>query len=249
MARAKCPNCATETNSDSAFCQACGAPLAVPATARGLPGGPPRRAERRPLTVLFCDIVGSVSLANTLDPEDMMHVLEVFRTSCDDIIAHHGGYVAKYMGDGVLAYFGYPSADEEDASHAVRAALALQRAMGSLPLPDGITCQARIGVATGLVVISDLVSRGEVREVGVVGETPNLAARLQGAAPAGRRNRRRGDAADYRRTVHLPTAGAIDAEGVRHSGAGLRGARCDRVRQPLPGAGRKRAHAHLRPGS
>jgi class 3 adenylate cyclase/tetratricopeptide (TPR) repeat protein len=185
MPRTECPNCAAETDSESAFCQACGAPLTVAAIARGLPGGSPRRAERRPITVLFCDIVGSVSLTNALDPEDMMHVLEVFRTSCDDIIARHNGYVAKYMGDGVLAYFGYPSADEEGASHAVRAALALQGAMASLPLPDGITCQARIGVATGLVVITDLVSRGEMREVGVVGETPNLAARLQGAAPAG----------------------------------------------------------------
>jgi len=134
---------------------------------------------------LFCDIVGSVSLANTLDPEDMMHVLEVFRNSCDDIIGRNNGYIARYLGDGVLAYFGYPSADEEDASHAVRAALALQGAMAGLPLPNGIACQVRIGVATGLVVIGDIVSRGEFREVDVVGETPNLAARLQSAAPAG----------------------------------------------------------------
>ena len=185
MARAKCPNCATEAESEAAFCPACGASYALPAPAGGTAGGAARRAERRPLTVLFCDIVGSVSLANTLDPEDMMQVLQAFQSSCDDIIARHGGYVAKFLGDGVLAYFGYPSADEEDASHAVRAALTLQSAMGSLPLPNGITCRARIGVATGLVVINDLVSRGEVREIGVVGETPNLAARLQGAAPAG----------------------------------------------------------------
>src|SRR5580698_6505145 len=185
MARAKCPNCATETDSESAFCQACGTPLAVAAIPRGLAGGAARRAERRPITVLFCDIVGSVSLANMLDPEDMMHVLEVFRNSCDDIIGRHNGYIARYLGDGVLAYFGYPSADEEDASHAVRAALALQGAMGSLPLPNGIVCQVRIGVATGLVVIGDIVSRGEIREGDGVGETPNLAARLQSAAPAG----------------------------------------------------------------
>src|ERR1700730_2630677 len=167
MARAKCPNCAAETDFESAFCQACGTPLAVSAMARGLPAAAPRRAERRPITVLFCHIVGSVSLANTLDPEDMMHVLEVFRSSCEDIIGRHNGYVARYLGDGVLAYFGYPSADEEDASHAVRAALALQGAMGSLPLPNGIACQVRIGVATGLVVIGDIVSRGEIREVDV----------------------------------------------------------------------------------
>jgi class 3 adenylate cyclase len=184
MARAKCPNCATETDFESAFCQACGTPLAVPAIPRG-PVAAPRRAERRPITVLFCDIVGSVSLANTLDPEDMMHVLDVFRASCDDIIARHSGYLARYIGDGMLAYFGYPSADEEDASRAVRAALALQAAMESLPLPNGIKCQVRIGVATGLVVIGELASRGETREVDVVGETPNLAARLQSAAAAG----------------------------------------------------------------
>src|SRR5665213_3541631 len=185
MARPKCPNCAAETDFESAFCQACGTPLAVPAISRGLPAAAPRRAERRPITVLFCDIVGSVSLGNTLDPEDMMHVLEVFRMSCDDIIARHNGHVARYIGDGVLAYFGYPSADEEEASRAVRAALALQAAMGSLPLPNGIRCQVRIGVATGLVVIGDLVSRGEIREIDVVGETQNLAARLQSAAAAG----------------------------------------------------------------
>src|SRR6202050_405319 len=126
MARAKCLNCATETDSEAAFCPACGTPLAVP---RGPSAAALRRAERRPITVLFCDIVGSVSLANTLDPEDMMHVLEVFRNSCDDIIGRNNGYIARYLGDGVLAYFGYPSADEEDASHAVRAALALQGAM------------------------------------------------------------------------------------------------------------------------
>src|ERR1700754_5076106 len=111
MARGECPNCAAETDSDSAFCQACGASLT--GIAKGLSGGSQRRAERRPLTVMFCDIVGSVSLANTLDPEDMMHVLDVYRKSCDDIVARHHGYVARFIGDGMLAYFGYPSADEE----------------------------------------------------------------------------------------------------------------------------------------
>jgi class 3 adenylate cyclase/tetratricopeptide (TPR) repeat protein len=183
MARPKCPNCATETDFESVFCPVCGTPLA--ATPRALPAAAPRRTERRPLTVLFCDLVGSVALANTLDPEDMMHVLDVFRRSCEGIIARHNGYAARFIGDGVLAYFGYPSANEEDASHAVRAALALRGAMANLPLPNGITCQVRIGVATGLVVISDLLSRGEIREVDVIGETPNLAARLQSAAPAG----------------------------------------------------------------
>ncbi len=141
--------------------------------------------ERRPLTVLFCDMVGSVALANALDPEDMLQVLDAFRTACDDLITRHRGFVAKFLGDGVLAYFGYPNADEEDAAHAVRAALALRSAMESLPLPDGITCQARIGVATGFVVINDLITRGKVHEIGVVGEAPNLAARLQSAAPVG----------------------------------------------------------------
>jgi len=184
MFRVKCPNCGAEAAPEAAFCPGCGAPLALPAAA-ARPNAPARRAERRPITVLFCDIVGSVSLAHALDPEDMLHVLEVFRASCDDIIARHGGYVASYVGDGMLAYFGYPSANEEDASNAVRAALALQKAMGNLPLPDGIACQSRIGVATRLVVINDLVSRGEIREVGIVGETPNLAARLQAAAQPG----------------------------------------------------------------
>ena len=183
LARMKCPTCAGETDSNARICSVCKAPLSLLAAER--PESAPRRTERRPLTVLFCDMVGSVALANTLDPEDMLQVLDAFRTMCDDVITGNGGYVAKFLGDGVLAYFGHPNADEEDASHAVRAALALRGGMEGLPLPEGVSCQARIGVATGLVVINDLITRGQVREVGVVGEAPNLAARLQSAAPAG----------------------------------------------------------------
>ena len=180
LARVTCPTCAAETDRNAEICSVCKSPLAAERRE-----GERRRAERRPLTVLFCDLVGSVALANALDPEDMLQVLEAYRSMCDDVITKNGGYVAKFLGDGVLAYFGYPNADEEDAAHAVRAALALRAGMDSLPLIDGVTCRARIGVATGLVVINDLVTRGELREVGVVGEAPNLAARLQSAAPVG----------------------------------------------------------------
>jgi class 3 adenylate cyclase/tetratricopeptide (TPR) repeat protein len=140
-------------------------------------------AERRQLTVMFCDLVGSTALASRLDPEDLREVLAAYRTAVDEVVATFGGYVAKYMGDGVLAYFGYPQAHEHDAERAVRAGLALSHRIGRLQ--SGATALAsRIGIATGLVVVGDLVGSGEAQERGVVGETPNLAARLQDMAPA-----------------------------------------------------------------
>ena len=142
----------------------------------------PRSAERRQVTALFCDLVDSVSLTVRLGAEDMMHVVDVYLSACDDIISGLGGTITQYMGDGVLAYFGYPRANEDDAANAVRAALALREAVGRLALFPGLTLQLRIGIATGQVVVSDLVGRGKERH-GVVGETPNLAARLQSAAP------------------------------------------------------------------
>jgi class 3 adenylate cyclase/tetratricopeptide (TPR) repeat protein len=184
MAIPQCPRCARDITPDAAFCMGCGLPLAAAKTVPAAPSTPARRAERRQVTVLFCDLVESVSLSLTLDPEDMMHVLDVFQASCDDIIAQHGGYLAKYMGDGVLAYYGYPRANEEDAANAIRAALDLRAAIRRLDLPRQISLQSRVAIATGLVVINDLVSRGTVLEAGVVGETPNLAARLQAITPA-----------------------------------------------------------------
>jgi len=137
-------------------------------------------AERRQLTVMFCDLVGSTALSARLDPEDMREIIGAYHRCCAEQITRAGGFAAKYMGDGVLAYFGYPQAHEDDAERAVRAGLALIGAVGQLRDPEPL--QVRIGIATGSVVVGDLVGSGEAQERGVVGETPNLAARLQALA-------------------------------------------------------------------
>jgi class 3 adenylate cyclase len=139
-------------------------------------------AERRQLTVMFTDLVGSTALSTKLDPEDMRSVIGAYHKCVAETVARFDGFVAKYMGDGVLVYFGYPRAHEDDAERAVRAGLALVEAVPKLATNTGSPLQARIGVATGLVVVGDLVGSGEAQERGVVGETPNLAARLQGIA-------------------------------------------------------------------
>ena len=143
---------------------------------------PPSEGERRQLTVLFCDLVGSTALAARLDPEDMRDLIRDYQTTCAATIANDGGFVAKYMGDGVLAYFGYPRANEDDAERAVRAALDITGGIGSLKTPEGAALQVRIGIATGLVVVGDMIGFGAAFEQSVVGETPNLAARLQALA-------------------------------------------------------------------
>jgi class 3 adenylate cyclase/predicted ATPase len=139
-------------------------------------------AERRQLTVMFCDLVGSTELSGRLDPEDMRAVIGAYHGCSTELIEHNGGFVAKYMGDGVLAYFGYPQAHEHDAERAVRAGLSLVEAMPTLKTAAAVPLQVRIGIATGLVVVGDLIGSGEAQERGIVGETPNLAARLQGIA-------------------------------------------------------------------
>ncbi len=133
-------------------------------------------AERRQVTVMFCDLVGSTALSARLDPEDMRELIGGYQRLCTEVITKAGGFVAKYMGDGLLAYFGYPHAHEDDAERAVRAGLELVGAVNSL------ASRCRIGIATGLVVVGDLIGAGEARERGIVGETPNLAARLQAVA-------------------------------------------------------------------
>jgi class 3 adenylate cyclase/tetratricopeptide (TPR) repeat protein len=140
-------------------------------------------AERRQLTVLFCDLVGSTALASRLDPEDLRELLGAYHAAVAEVVSRFGGYVAKYMGDGVLAYFGYPQAHEHDAEQAVRAGLGLIDRVSQLE-SGGAALASRVGIATGLVVVGDLIGSGEAQERGVVGETPNLAARLQEMAPA-----------------------------------------------------------------
>jgi len=140
-------------------------------------------AERRQLTVMFCDLVGSTPLSTRFDPEDLREVIGAYHRCVADTVAEFAGFVAKYMGDGVLVYFGYPEAHEEDAERAVRAGLAIIDAVGRLATPEQLN--VRLGIASGLVVVGDLIGTGAAQERGVVGETPNLAARLLALAQPG----------------------------------------------------------------
>jgi class 3 adenylate cyclase len=139
-------------------------------------------AERRQLTVMFCDLVDSTTLATRLDPEDLREIIAAYHRAVADVVKSFDGFVAKYMGDGVLAYFGYPQAHENDAERAVRAGLALLEAIARLNVGGKAVLRSRVGIATGLVVVGDVIGSGEAYERGVIGETPNLAARLQALA-------------------------------------------------------------------
>src|SRR5215475_3695393 len=137
-------------------------------------------AERRQVTVMFSDLVGSTALSARMDPEDLRELISAYQKCVAEAVRRFGGFVARYFGDGVLVYFGYPEAHEDDAERAVRAGLELIAAMIALKTPASL--QTRVGIATGLVVVGDLTGSGEAQERGIVGETPNLAARLQGIA-------------------------------------------------------------------
>jgi class 3 adenylate cyclase/predicted ATPase len=140
----------------------------------------PDTAERRQVTVMFSDLVGSTALSAQMDPEDLREIISAYQQCVAETVRRFGGFVAKYLGDGVLVYFGYPQAHEDDAERAVRAGLELIAAVIALKTPASL--QTRVGIATGLVVVGDLIGSGEAQERGIVGETPNLAARLQGIA-------------------------------------------------------------------
>src|SRR3984893_10561464 len=141
---------------------------------------PQDSAERRQVTVMFCDLVGSTALSARMDPEDLREVISAYQNSVAETVGRFGGFVAKYMGDGVLVYFGYPHAHEDDAEQAVCAGRQLVAAVGDLRTQAAL--QRRVGIATGLVVVGDLIGSGASQEQAIVGETPNLAARLQGVA-------------------------------------------------------------------
>ena len=156
---------------------------AAPAVSKPVLAAEPKTrdsAERRQVTVLFSDLVGSTALSARMDPEDLREVISGYQKCVTETVQRFGGFVAKYMGDGVLVYFGYPQAHEHDAERAVRAGLELIAAVGALRAASPL--QTRVGIATGLVVVGDLIGSGEAQERGIVGETPNLAARLQGIA-------------------------------------------------------------------
>jgi class 3 adenylate cyclase/predicted ATPase len=137
-------------------------------------------AERRQVTVMFSDLVGSTALSARMDPEDLREVISAYQKCVAEVVRRFGGFVAKYLGDGVLVYFGYPEAHEDDAERAVRAGLGMIAAVSALKTPASL--QIRVGIATGLVVVGDLVGSGSAQEQAIVGETPNLAARLQSVA-------------------------------------------------------------------
>src|ERR1700724_1963225 len=146
---------------------------------------PREGAERRQLTVMFCDLVSSTALSARLDPEDLRVVMGSYLACVAEVIARNEGVIARYMGDGVLAYFGYPQAHEDDPEQATRAGLALVDAVANLQTDIAAELQVRVGIATGMVVVGDLTGEGAAREQAVIGETPNLAARLQALAEPG----------------------------------------------------------------
>ena len=187
---ARCVQCGFQNPPTARFCEECGATFdgngAIKVQQPGSPGGSTQSArwagaQRRQLTVMFCDLVGSTALSARLDPEDLREVMTQYHNCCARVVERFGGFAATYMGDGVLVYFGYPQAYEDDAERAVHAGLELITAVNAIKPRPEINLRTRIGIATGLVVISDL-GGGVAQEQSVVGETPNLAARLQAYA-------------------------------------------------------------------
>ena len=156
------------------------APLLAAAASAPVPTPVPSQpeAERRQLTVMFCDIVGSTALSTQFDPEDLRELINAYHKAVANTVSRFDGFVAKYMGDGVLIYFGYPQAHEDDAERSVHAGLAVIEAVAKLS--GRATLLVRIGIATGLAVVGDLIGAGASQERGVLGVKPNLAARVQG---------------------------------------------------------------------
>ncbi len=173
---------------------------------------PQDAAERRLITVMFADLVGSTALSTRMDPEDLREVISAYRKCVAETVRRFGGFVSQYVSDGVLAYFGYPEAHEDDAERAVRAGLQLVEAVADLK--TGVALQARVGIATGPVVVGDIADAGGLAERGIVGETPNIAARLQAGAEPNQviipesTRRRLGNLFEIR---HL---GAMDLKGI-----------------------------------
>src|SRR5262245_44600635 len=173
--------CGHELPASNRFCGQCGAPVTGELLAAA-----EDPAERRPITVLFCDLVGSTALSSRLDPEDLRGVLMRYQATCTKIINQYGGYVAQHLGDGVLAYFGYPSAHENDARRAVTAALEIVRVIPTVPAEPGAASHEQLGVRIGIdsgLTIAGQIGAGSHRQSLALGVTPNVAARLQAIAP------------------------------------------------------------------
>ncbi len=189
-----------------------GAPAATVTPPAAVEPKPHDSAERRQVTVMFSDLVGSTALAASMDPEDLGEVVAAYQKCVVETVRRFGGFVAKYLGDGVLIYFGYPQAHEDDAERSVRAGLDLVAAVARLP--TRVSLQARVGIATGLVVVGDLIGSGEAQERGIVGETPNLAARLQGIAQPNRVVIAAGTRKLLGNLFELQDLGPLDLKGV-----------------------------------
>jgi len=185
----RCPSCGTENLPQAKFCSECAAPLlqqlpvassqsSVASPQPLAPNTQPPFGERRQLTVMFCDLVGSTALSEQLDPEELREVVHAYQTTCAEVINRFEGYIAQYLGDGLLVYFGYPVAHEDDSQRAVRAGLEIVAAVGAR---HAVPLQVRVGIHTGLVVVGEMGGGGRYEQL-ALGETPNLAARLQGIA-------------------------------------------------------------------
>ena len=222
----RCPSCGSANPASAKFCLECGHKLPPTVVDTGRPATDTATsqtsqvagsAERCQLTVMFCDLVGSTALSGRLDPEDMREIMTAYHHRCAEVIGMSGGFVAKYMGDGVLAYFGYPQAHEDDAEQAVRAGLALVEAVAKLGAGQASSLHVRVGIATGLVVVGDLIVGNAAHNNEVVGETSNLAARLQALAEPdavvieGGTRRLLGGWFDYRDLGAVPVKGFDDA--------------------------------------
>ena len=182
-----CGNCGFVNLSGEDFCGQCAIPVETgqsPVAKLPMKSRPVERADRRHMTVMFCDMVGSTALSGALDAEDLRDVMTAFQDTCRRELDRMDGFIARYMGDGMLVYFGYPTAQEDDAERAVRAGLAIVRAVADLK-GTPVQPRVRIGIATGEVIAGDLIGKGASEEAAVVGETPNLAARLQSLCAPG----------------------------------------------------------------
>src|SRR5919109_1888659 len=172
-----CPACGSRSPANKKFCSECGAALSPAGGARqGNGPNAPRRpaeakAERRQLTVMFCDLVGSTALSARVDPEVLRELIGAFDTCVAAVIGRYDGTVARYLGDCVLAYFGYPTAHEDDAERAVRAGLELTDAVAHIQTGIDAALEVRVGIATGMVVVGDLIGEGAAQERAVFGET------------------------------------------------------------------------------
>jgi class 3 adenylate cyclase/tetratricopeptide (TPR) repeat protein len=182
----RCPACKQPNPTGFRFCGACGSPLSAEPAAPS-PASPSLEGERRQLSVMFVDLVGSTSISGQFDPEDLRAVLRAYQEACAGVIERYEGHVGRYMGDGLLVYFGYPQAHEDDAQRAVKAGLGMVEAVGEVAerfRPQGIEVALRAGIHTGLVVVGEMGAGERVEKADVVGETPNISARLQSLAEA-----------------------------------------------------------------